>query len=294
MRHRDQRPLARAFGIATLLALASCSGTMAPSPKAAEVPESVVTAGPPFVAPGERVSYRVSVHRVTVAVFTIIVGEPTRLEGRSAIPVQAGAETAGVAALLKRTKIEFATWLDTTSGAPLLFRVTEPASKDDTTVEASEARFTELADGAFPVVTSRDDAEDRIVEQQTVRGVPSDLLTVLMSLRAWDEPVGARRTVDAMRSRYMWRSKLTIAARESVVTELGQLPSVRFDAVTTRIRRDGTVDTSAEPRKFSIWVSDDADRVPIQLVAATDYGDVHLELVDYTAGTGPNLATRGR
>jgi hypothetical protein len=39
-----------------------------------------------------------------------------------------------------------------------------------------------------------------------------------------------------------------------------------------------------------MWISDDADRVPLLMVAETDYGDIRMEIVDYTAGTGQNLA----
>ena len=42
---------------------------------------------------------------------------------------------------------------------------------------------------------------------------------------------------------------------------------------------------------YSIWVSDDADRVPLLLVAKTDYGDVRMEIIDYAAGQGKRLGT---
>ena len=54
--------------------------------------------------------------------------------------------------------------------------------------------------------------------------------------------------------------------------------------------RDGSLDKGTEARHFSMWISDDADRVPLLLVAESDYGDMKLELVDYVAGSGPNLA----
>ena len=44
-------------------------------------------------------------------------------------------------------------------------------------------------------------------------------------------------------------------------------------------------------RHYSIWVSDDADRVPLLLVAKTDYGDVKMEIIDYAAGQGKRLGT---
>ena len=37
-------------------------------------------------------------------------------------------------------------------------------------------------------------------------------------------------------------------------------------------------------RTFSVWLSDDADRVPLRVVGHTELGDVTMELVEYTRG----------
>lgn len=252
-------------------------------------PAATTTAGPPFVAPGERMTYRVSLHDVTLASFSIAVAPaPTDLQGHPAIVVQAGAEAVGVAAMVKPTKIEFATWLDVTNGETLLFRATESAGNGDETVELNEARFTELVDGKFPISTARADRSE-LIEMQTASQRPTDIVTMLMAARAWDGPPGTARTLDVVRSRYMWRTQVTLVERKSIVTELGQLPAVKFDAVTSRLLRDGSLDKGTAPRHWSLWISDDADRVPLQLVAQSDYGDIRMDIADYTAGTAPNL-----
>ena len=38
-----------------------------------------------------------------------------------------------------------------------------------------------------------------------------------------------------------------------------------------------------------MWISDDADRVPLQLQAQTDYGPVTMHIIDYQPGTGTRL-----
>ena len=48
---------------------------------------------------------------------------------------------------------------------------------------------------------------------------------------------------------------------------------------------DGTKKSDDE-RDFEIWFSDDAGRVPLKVVAKTDYGDVEMTIVDYNPGTG--------
>jgi hypothetical protein len=48
--------------------------------------------------------------------------------------------------------------------------------------------------------------------------------------------------------------------------------------------RDGTIDPTSDTRRFSIWLTDDADRVPVKLLAKTDYGDIVMELLAYRPG----------
>jgi pyruvate/2-oxoglutarate dehydrogenase complex dihydrolipoamide dehydrogenase (E3) component len=60
-------------------------------------------------------------------------------------------------------------------------------------------------------------------------------------------------------------------------------------AHTYKIDRDGSKFKDTDERDFSLWISDDAGRVPLQINARTDYGDVKMEIVEYTAGTGDPL-----
>ena len=97
-------------------------------------------------------------------------------------------------------------------------------------------------------------------------------------------------TLDVIRSRYVWRTDITLAAYENLPTSMGDLPAVRIDGVSRRVARDGQIDpTNKDVRHYSMWFSDDADRVPLAIVAATDYGDLRMDIVEYVAGTGPRL-----
>jgi len=229
-------------------------------------------------------TYRVTLHDVTLATFAIAVGEVTMLGDRKAIVVQAGAESSGMAALVKQVHSEFVTWLDAATGDSLLFRVTESSGGEDSPVEHNEARISELADGTFPVLTKTEEGKE-LDEKQVSPHRPTDFIAFLIGLRNWDGKTGEHRQLDVVRSRYMWRTDITLAGRKTVGTDLGDLPAVRFDAVAQRLMRDGSLDKGTEPRHFTIWVSDDADRVPLILVAQSDYGDIRMDIVDYTSPT---------
>ncbi|HSD89944.1 MAG TPA: DUF3108 domain-containing protein, partial [Kofleriaceae bacterium] len=201
-----------------------------------------------------------------------------------AIVVQAGAESTGVAALVKQVHSEFVSWLDMTTGDSLLFRVTERSGGEDSPVEHNEAHLDEYADGTFPVATKTEEGQD-INEKQVAPRRPTDFIAFLIGLRNWDGKTGEHRQLDVVRSRYIWRTEITLAGRKTVGTDLGDLPAVRFDAVAQRLMRDGSIDKGTEPRHFTIWISDDADRVPLILVAESEYGDIRMDIVDYTSPT---------
>lgn len=204
------------------------------------------------------------------------VGEVTPVEGKPAVVLQAVAESVGLAARVKPVRVEFTSWIDVATGLPLLFRAIEAQ-------EVVEARFTKLVDKKFPISTQKGDEPEKI-EMQATNGQPLELLGVMLVLRSWESKVGGSSTFEAVRSSYMWRMQATLVARESISTELGELPTVKFDAVSRRLMRDGSIDQGTEPRTFSVWISDDADRVPLRMVAQTDYGDIEIQIVEYVAG----------
>lgn len=204
------------------------------------------------------------------------VGEVTPVEGKPAVVLQAVAESVGLAARVKPVRVEFTSWIDVATGLPLLFRAIEAQ-------EVVEARFTKLVDKKFPISTQKGDEPEKI-EMQATNGQPLELLGVMLVLRSWESKIGGSSTFEAVRSSYMWRMQATLVARESISTELGELPTVKFDAVSRRLMRDGSIDQGTEPRTFSVWISDDADRVPLRMVAQTDYGDIEIQIVEYVAG----------
>jgi hypothetical protein len=94
---------------------------------------------------------------------------------------------------------------------------------------------------------------------------------------------------EVLRSRFMWHVEMKIHGKDKLVTALGALPALRFDGHTYKLDRDGKRALDSDERDFSIWISDDDGRVPLQIVAKTDYGDMKMQIVDYSPGTGKRL-----
>jgi hypothetical protein len=119
-----------------------------------------------------------------------------------------------------------------------------------------------------------------------------DYNAFVVALRAWEGEPGTSLSAEVFRSRYLWHVDIKIRGKEKLSTELGELSEVtalRFDAHTYKLTRDGAKFPGNDERDFSVWISDDDGRVPLQTVARTDYGDIKMKIVEYAAGAGERL-----
>ena len=118
------------------------------------------------------------------------------------------------------------------------------------------------------------------------------LNSFLVALRSWEGPPGTVQNLEVFRSRNLWKMTVTIKGKTKIATDLPETPEVsaiRFDAHVVKLDRDGSKFPDTDERDFSLWVSDDAGRVPLQINAKTDYGDVTMKIVDYQPGNGDPL-----
>jgi hypothetical protein len=86
------------------------------------------------------------------------------------------------------------------------------------------------------------------------------------ALRGWRSREGQRASLDVTIDHFDIDVEVWDAARELLP---GPRPAVRYDGI------------AREKYSFSVWISDDEARVPLQLRTATRWGDVAVELVDY-------------
>lgn len=246
---------------------------------------------PPFVTPGERMTFNASIHGLDIATFGIAVGDLGEAGGKATVVVQAGVQSSKMLSILKKIDDTFTTWIDVKTGRPVLFKGHELGGMDDPVIEDTDVDFSTAATGSVKVALTRADSGSVTEVQENTKEDLLDFQTFFLEMRSWDAPIGAQLTADVLRSRYMWRTQLTVGGYENIVTQLGSLPAVRYDGVSRRLSRKGEIDMSQGDRHYSIWVSDDADRVPLLMVAKTDYGDVKMEIIDYAAGQGQRLGT---
>jgi hypothetical protein len=273
------------------VALASACG---PTPTTTSIPtgpKPVATdrfaLAPPLVTPGEHMSYRLQLQGMQLATYDFAIGEATDINGKKAIVVQSHAKATGLAQMVAKVDDYFTSWIDVETGRPLRWTTDEFATKGDDK-ERTDARFFERTGTTVPVDFHLND-QPPVAEPQTV-SLPDvwDYNAFLVALRTWDAAPGSTITAEVFRSRYMWHVEMKVKGKTKLVTALGEFPAIELEGHTYKVDRTNKK-VADEPREFSVWVSDDDGRVPLQNVAKTDYGDMKMEITDYAPGTETRL-----
>jgi len=279
--------VSRAVIFASLLAACGTPpGPTAPHPttvKSDRLPD-----GPPLLTPGERMSYRLQLQGMELATYDFAVGDLTEVAGKKVIVVQSHAKAVGLVKMVANIDDFFNSWIDVETGRPLRWATDEYATKGSDK-EKTDARFFERAGDLVPVDFHLNNDPPKPEPQKVSMADVWDYNAFLNALRVWDAPVGSTLSAEVFRSRYMWHVDMKVRGKEKLVTALGELPALRLDGHTYKVDRDDKKFADSDERDFSVWISDDDGRVPLQNVAKTDYGDVKLEITEYAPGTGQRL-----
>jgi hypothetical protein len=257
-------------------------------PHSPPVAAATLPSGAPFVTPGERMSYTLALGEMQLATYDVAVGDITDVAGKRAIVVQSHAKAIGLVKMVANIDDTFTSWIDVTNGRPLRWVVDEFATKS-TDKERTEARMYERSGDMLPMDFHINDEPPKPEPQRVAMPDIWDYNAFTIALRGWEAPPGSTVTAEVLRSRYMWNVTMTVHGKEQVKTPLGDFPALRFDGHTFKLLRDGKRDPDSDARDFSVWISDDADRVPLQTVARTDYGAIKMVIAEYTPGTGERL-----
>ena len=276
--------------LVVILAAGACGpkGATKATPKGE--PLAALPIGPPLATPGEKMSYRLTLKGVELGTFFLAVGDVVDLGGSKAVIVQAQAKSGGLASLVADIDDRFTSWIDIKTGRPRRFEVFEHADRKSKDIDHVVIDFTQRTGNTIPVQYAvNDETPMKVVNQPVTLKEVWDYNAFLLAVRSWEGEKGSTATLEVFRSRYVWRVTITRGGKGTLVTELGELPVLRFDAVTTKIDRNGQRWPGQADRKFTLWISDDDGRVPLKLDATSDFGSISMQIVAYEPGTGTRL-----
>ena len=259
-----------------LLALAGCAGA-----DAATSPQTPATATTPQQAelglhPGEAMAFEVQLAGVLVGEAQLAVGEIGSVDGRRAIVVKSRAATAGAAALVRKIVDEATTTIDADTGAAI--NVETNVEMGDKKTVASAAFLPAYAEVKFQFQDKPPSAFRIDTRGQKLH----DAHSAMAQLRGWKAAPGTVRTVNVIGGRRLWRVDVKYVGEETIGSSAGNRRAVVFEGVSFRARRDMQPESTKPSRKFRVWLSDDADRVPLKVVANTELGDIVMSLTEYS------------
>jgi hypothetical protein len=275
--------------VCSALALIACGpkGASKATPKGD--PVSTLPVAPPVATPGERMSYKLTLKGVELGTFLLAVGEVVDLGGVQTVVVQAQAKSGGLAALVTDIDDRFTSWVDIKTGRPRRFEVFEHAERRGRDKDHVVVDFAARTATGIPVHYGLNDEPLKTLVQPVTQKDVWDYNAFLLAIRGWEGAKGSTTTLEVFRSRYVWKITITLGGKGTLVTQLGELPVLRFDATTSKVDRNGQPWVGQQQRRFTLWVSDDNDRVPLKLDATSDYGSISMDIVDYQPGTGARL-----
>jgi hypothetical protein len=240
-------------------------------------PESVVTATNEIgLNPGESMAFEVRLGGVLAGEAALAVGELGEFEGKKAVVVKSRANTAGAAALIKRITDEATTVIDMSTGRPLQLETVVQMGAKMTT---AQAKFT----GTVADITYKrsDDANPHNYKINFGTQPVHDTHTAMAQVRGWRPTVGATRSVFVVGGRRLWRVDVKFLGTETIGSAVGNRRAIKFEGASFRARANFTIETDKPMRTFTVWLTDDADRVPLRVVASTELGDVSVDLTEY-------------
>jgi hypothetical protein len=280
--------VAAAFGCSAAalgLALDGCAGadatTSPPVPAVRPAPTAAASTG---LNPGETMAFEVRVAGIVAGEAQLAVGAIGDYEGHRAVVIKSRAQTAGAAAMLKHIVDESTTVIDLDSGRPLAL---DTVAEQGTSRSTATARFGDrYADITYQ--RSEEPAPHRLRVDFSVGAAQGvmvhDAHSAMVQLRGWRAPPGTTRTVFVVGGRRLWRIDVTCAGQEAIGSAIGNRRAIRFTGRSYRARRDFTPETARPSRTFTVWLSDDADRVPLKVTATTELGDIVMDLTEYSRG----------
>jgi Protein of unknown function (DUF3108) len=269
--------------IIVLLALAGCAGASAATQPAA--PASAPIAAEPAgstepvelgLVPGETMAFEVHLGGVLAGAAQLAVGQVGAVGDRRAIVVKSHGETAGAVALLKQISDDTTTVIDADTGRPLTLDSTATSGGTTTT---AHAEFT--ANAAIVKFAKSDEPKPHVYRVNFGGQAAYDAHAAMAQLRGWHGTPGARRTIYVVGGKRLWRVDVSVVGVESIGSAMGNRRVLHLEGVAFRARPNLTLESQTATRTFSVWLTDDADRVPLKLVAKTELGEVAMDLTEY-------------
>jgi hypothetical protein len=238
--------------------------------------------------PGEAFTFKFSVGPIESGRARMSVGFPVEKGGRRLLAVHGQAETLPWLALVARMNDDYKLLVDAGTLIPVEVTTVERGIRERK-IEAGIH-----ASGRF-VDVSLQSQKEKGRARRSVPDVVRDPLSALFAVRAAPLRTGDEVTFLVLDGTILWRSQIAVR-RETLRTEEDAhgKKAIRLDGTNLRVDDAGRP-TGLPARRYTVWLSDDADRVLLRMEAQIDLGNAIIELTSYSGARsrGPAPALPG-
>ena len=249
---------------------------------------------PPQVAerlpwgPGERLDFDITYVGIRTGRASVRIDERVESDGVVTYPVRAHARTDGFLAVFGDLDAAMISYVTPGTSLPVRMAnhvvVREPFAPPGVIREdgafARKSRGPNVVGGGR--VSSRYDAtvngkHKRKFIKMSSRADVVDVLSVIPWLRSRAISEGDRFCVELFHRRRLYRAQGRVGPIETLKSEVGSRRAWRIDVDILHVK-------AKKPRHISIWMSADADRLPLSVKTAEAIGDIDVRLTKRIAG----------
>ena len=203
------------------------------------------------------------------------VGLPVEKNGRRLLAVHGQAETLPWLALVARMNDDYQLVIDAGTLIPVEISTVERGMRErriDTGVQPS-GRFVDLS-----LKTQKESGHARHSMPDVVR----DPLSALFAVRAAPLRDGDSLTFLVIDGMVLWRTRIEVQRQPLRLEGEGRArKAIRLEGTNLRVDDRGKP-TGLPARRYTVWLSDDAERVLLRMEAQIDLGHAVIELTSYS------------
>lgn len=207
----------------------------------------------------------------------LAIAPPSRNGSALQVNVVGEAEATGLVKALTGLHDDYRLILDANTLLPRKMEITESGLNTRTVVLQLDGR-------RFDILARRPGAERRL--NGFLPSEPLEPVAVLLLLRAARLEAGDKLELILIDGTNFYQGTIDVQRREELKSAMGTQSAIRLLCQGQRVDDKGRK-MGRPPRQATLWLSDDAYRLPLRIEAQTDYGTGEFELTSYEPARRP-------
>lgn len=215
--------------------------------------------------PGEKLKFRVHYGLINAAVITMSVNSSmSNISGRSAYAVKCEGETLKSFDWAYKVRDKFESWVDEESLAPLRYAKTVRENKyydEDLAIYMHDQKKMRTTDGELKIPSFTQDI--------------ASALFYARNLNLAGATVNQVFPIDVYLDGKIYNLSFTYLGKETIKTDIGKVKCIKLrpKLVVDRVFKNSN--------DMTVWVSDDANKIPIRVQSAIQVGSLKVDITGY-------------